>query len=408
MAVIRIDRLQKLYGEVLAVSDVSLEVESGEVLGLLGPSGCGKTTTLRCVAGLETTSGGTIQLGGKVMDSPSVRVPAERRGVGMVFQSYALWPHMTVAKNVEFPLGYVDSVTKSQRPAKVKAALDAVGLDGYAARYPGELSGGQQQRVAVARAIASEPAVLLFDEPLSNLDAKLRNRVRLELKVLLRRLDATALYVTHDQKEAMALCDRIAVMSNGVVRQIGTPEEVYEHPADTFVAAFVGDTNIVPFDPVGTVGSGSRVGVLLGGRRFLVEQGQVPGDGSRGGYAVLRPEDLSLNRTIEDADGWQGAVAEKLYLGSYVQYLVTLDGTDVQLTVDERGSFDVGDRCFVTPRMDRVVWLEHDQAEDLPETGQPVPGPEAELSREPRSGSTSGAESDGPRRLDHAVGGEAR
>lgn len=367
MSVIRVEGLQKMYGPVAAVDDVHLEVGRGEVVGLLGPSGCGKTTTLRCIAGLEMPTAGTIELAGRIVDSPSGRVAPEKRGVGMVFQSYALWPHMTVYKNVEFPLGYAPSIAKSDSREKVRAALEAVGLEGLEHRYPGELSGGQQQRVAVARAIASEPAVLLFDEPLSNLDAKLRNRVRIELKVLLRRLDATAVYVTHDQKEAMALCDRIAVMSKGVVRQIGSPEEVYAHPADVFVAAFVGDTNIIPFEPLPESeeqGDGSRVPVRLAGQDFLIERGRLPGDGRHGGYAVLRPEEVSLSRSpVQGSPAWEGVVTERLYLGAYVQYLVAVRGSDVQLTVDSRGeAFDVGDACLATPTTDRFVWIHETDA----------------------------------------------
>ena len=361
MSVIRVSGLQKLYGDIVAVSDVDLEVEQGEVVGLLGPSGCGKTTTLRCIAGLETPSDGTIELAGRVVDSPTGRVPAEKRGVGMVFQSYALWPHMTVAKNVEFPLGYTQSIAKKNRSDRVRATLDAVGLTGYEERYPGELSGGQQQRVAVARAIAPEPAVLLFDEPLSNLDAKLRNHVRIELKVLLRRLDATAVYVTHDQREAMSLCDRIAVMEGGVVRQIGTPEEIYEHPADVFVSDFVGDTNVLPYAPTtdDQPRTGSHLLVTLAGRDFAVEQGQLPEDGRTGGHAAIRPEDIDLRSSAPDeAVGWDGVIVERLYLGAFVQYLVGIRGTDVRLTVDHRGgAFDVGDHCFAVPDQTRFVWI---------------------------------------------------
>jgi ABC-type Fe3+/spermidine/putrescine transport system ATPase subunit len=360
MSVIRVRGLSKAYSDVPAVRHVDLEVGQGEVVGLLGPSGCGKTTTLRCIAGLETPSGGTIELAGKVVDSADTRVPAEKRGVGMVFQSYALWPHMTVAKNVEFPLGYAAGVPRKERGRRVQEALAAVGLEGLGGRYPGELSGGQQQRVAVARAIVSEPAVLLFDEPLSNLDAKLRNRVRVELKMLLRRLDATAVYVTHDQREAMSLCDRIAVMHGGVVRQIGTPEEIYEHPADIFVSDFVGDTNIFAFEPVPETERtrDGRPVIRLAGHLFVAEPGQFPSTDS--GHAAIRPEDIILHATrVESTGGWEGTVVERLYLGAFVQYVVGIRGAEAQLTVDAtRGEvFEVGDTCFAVPRVDKFVWI---------------------------------------------------
>jgi ABC-type Fe3+/spermidine/putrescine transport system ATPase subunit len=365
MSVIRVRGLNKAYTDVPAVRHVDLEVGQGEVVGLLGPSGCGKTTTLRCIAGLETPSGGTIELAGKVVDSPDVRVPAEKRGVGMVFQSYALWPHMTVEKNVEFPLGYAAHVPRKDRGRRVQDALAAVGLEGLGGRYPGELSGGQQQRVAVARAIVSEPAVLLFDEPLSNLDAKLRNRVRVELKMLLRRLDATAVYVTHDQREAMSLCDRIAVMHGGIVRQIGTPEEIYEHPADVFVSDFVGDTNIFAFEPVPEHErrGDSRTLIRLAGHTFVAEPGQFPATDS--GHAAIRPEDITLHAAPTGSTGaWEGTVVERLYLGAFVQYVIGLRGSDAQLTVDaRRETFDVGDTCFAVPRVDRFVWIP-DSVED--------------------------------------------
>lgn len=378
MSVIRVSGLRKLYGDVVAVDTVDLQVAQGEVLGLLGPSGCGKTTTLRCIAGLEHPSGGEIELAGQIVDGPGIRVPAEKRGVGMVFQSYALWPHMTVAKNVEFPLGYAAKTPKGDRPARVHDALTAVGLEDFAARFPGELSGGQQQRVAVARAIVSEPAVLLFDEPLSNLDAKLRNRVRIELKVLLRRLDATAVYVTHDQREAMSLCDRIAVMHGGVVRQIGTPEEIYERPRDVFVSDFVGDTNIFTVDGLAPVGHQSNVDrglrrVMIAGHPFVLDSEQLPAEPERG-HAAIRPEDVALVRTVPaDACGaWPGTVIERLYLGAFVQYIVDIDGTDARLTVDSRGErFDVGDACLAVPRQEKFVWIAGPDSLDATVTAAP-------------------------------------
>ena len=318
MSILSVRGLTKTFEgneHVLAVDGLDLTLERGEVLGLLGPSGCGKTTTLRCIAGLETPSAGTITLNGKmVVDGSIAYVPTEKRDLGMVFQSYALWPHLTVYENVEFPLIY-SGVGKAARAGKIQASLEAVGLEALGARYPGELSGGQQQRVAVARAIVAEPSLVLFDEPLSNLDARLRNRVRIELKILLSRLNMTALYVTHDQGEAMALCDRIAVMSGGKILQIGTPEQVYETPSHLLVAQFLGDANILPFGPRRQRACRHRrrdvhrPGAGRGAQRQGGITARAPGDHARaarrwvrlGGHADRTPVSRFVCRTSGDA-----------------------------------------------------------------------------------------------------------
>lgn len=249
---LKLSNLKKAYaterGKVGAVEGVDFEVAAGEVFALLGPSGCGKTTTLRCIAGLEVPDAGEIRIGERVLfsDTAKLIVPIHKRGVGMVFQSYAIWPHMTVYDNVAFPLvrgGF--RVPKAEVKKRVLKALDLVQLEGFADRPAPLLSGGQQQRVALARALVYEPEVLLLDEPLSNLDAKLRQGMRLELRELVTRLQVTTVFVTHDQEEALVLADRIAVMHNGLLKQVGTPREIYLRPANGFVAQFVGDTNII-------------------------------------------------------------------------------------------------------------------------------------------------------------------
>ncbi|GIW24042.1 ABC transporter ATP-binding protein [Meiothermus sp.] len=232
---LEIEGLTKRFGETIAVDNLSLTVPAGQLLTLLGPSGCGKTTTLRMVAGLEIPDGGHIRLGTQDI----TELPAYRRGLGMVFQSYALFPHMSVFENVAYGLKN-RGLAASEVARRVEAALQRVGLGGLGARPPHTLSGGQQQRVAVARALVLEPPLLLFDEPLSNLDAKLRRSVRTELRALQQELGITALYVTHDQEEALALSDLIAVMNAGRLQQLGTPEEVYRYPANPFVASFIG------------------------------------------------------------------------------------------------------------------------------------------------------------------------
>src|SRR5689334_3489649 len=240
-----VDHLRKSFlAGIQAVDDVSFRIGAGEIVALLGPSGCGKTTSLRCVAGLEHPTGGTIRIGGTVVSAPEqgVLVPPRRRNIGMVFQSYAVWPHMTVRQNVAYPLRHRD-VKRTERDRKVDEALALVGLSDYAERAVVSLSGGQMQRVALARSLVYQPQLLLLDEPLSNLDANLRLRLRDDLRAIIKRTGVTALYVTHDQAEAVVLGDRIGVMREGKLLQIGPPSEIYNRPVDLFVASFTGATN---------------------------------------------------------------------------------------------------------------------------------------------------------------------
>src|SRR4051812_24542282 len=272
------------YGDAAAVDGVSFTVARGEHVTLLGPSGCGKTTTLRAIAGLETPTGGSIRIGGQTMFSAAEKrnIPAEKRGVSMVFQSYAIWPHMTVFDNVAYGLR-VRKVPSAEVAANVERVLDMVQMRGYADRPSSKLSGGQQQRVAVARAIAFSPNVLLFDEPLSNLDAKLRAEMRVELRELQRRLDITSLYVTHDQEEALAISDRVIVMNHGVIEQIGSPEDIYDRPSSRFVADFVGSANMI----AGRVqGSGPNDTLLFETQGGSVLSIAVPPGDRRDGTAV--------------------------------------------------------------------------------------------------------------------------
>jgi ABC-type Fe3+/spermidine/putrescine transport system ATPase subunit len=243
---IEVTDLRIQYGPVVAVHDVSFAVQPGEQLTLLGPSGCGKTTTLRALAGLERPSAGTIRIGGRVVYSSAdhIDIPAEKRGLSMVFQSYAIWPHMTVFDNVAYGLR-VRKRPRAEIETRVRESLDLVQMGAFAARRASQLSGGQQQRVALARAIAFSPPVLLFDEPLSNLDAKLRADMRIELRELQHRLGVTSVYVTHDLEEALAMSDRIVVMRDGVIEQAGTPTDIYARPRNRFVADFVGSSNLV-------------------------------------------------------------------------------------------------------------------------------------------------------------------
>src|SRR5215212_2876553 len=278
-----IEHLTKIFsGSVKAVDDVSLLIEPGELVSFLGPSGCGKTTTLNCVAGLEHPDQGVIRVGDFVMTDTSrnISLQPEERGLGMVFQSYALWPHMTVADNVGFGLR-IAKFPSDQIKRRVDDILELVGLGSMGARYPFQLSGGQQQRVALARAVVTEPRLLLLDEPLSNLDAKVREQARAWLREIQKRLGITTVYVTHDQAEALAMSDKIAVMYAGRVQQFATPQEVYEHPASRFVAEFIGATSFL---------KGTVVEALPDGARVRLPDGSVL-SAQRGATTVPRPGD---------------------------------------------------------------------------------------------------------------------
>jgi iron(III) transport system ATP-binding protein len=303
----------KRYGTVAAVDDVSFTVEPGTLVTLLGPSGCGKTTTLRLVAGLEIATEGQILIGG----ADVTRLSAADRDVSMVFQSYALFPHMNVIDNVAYGPS-VQGQPKEKAREMAREKLELVGLKGYDERLPSELSGGQQQRVAVARALTLEPQVLLFDEPLSNLDAKLRRRVREDIRDLQRDLNLTVVYVTHDQQEALAVSDRVIVMSNAKIAQAGSPRELYESPVSLFVADFMGDSNIVDAT-VEKVADGiatARVGDVS---LQLPARSLTPGPAK----VAIRPEALALTLAPTGGPALPGKIAKAAYLGTHMEYTVT-------------------------------------------------------------------------------------
>jgi iron(III) transport system ATP-binding protein len=308
------------YGAVEAVADFSLELQPGEFVSLLGPSGCGKTTTLRMIAGFMPPSDGTIEMDGEVISSPSGVVPPERRRMSMIFQSYAIWPNMTVGENVGFGL-QVRKLPRAEIERRVDKILDVVQMRGLKDRYPAELSGGQQQRVALARAIVVEPEILLLDEPLSNLDANLREEMRFEIRRLHDEFKITTVYVTHDQSEAMVTSDRIVVMNKGRIEQVDPPQVLYGRPKSRFVAGFIGRTNFVE---------------------------------RNGSTYSLRPQSIGLSVAKPAANGVEAEVVDRAYLGEHWDYQVRPlgDGKPLRVSTGPNAIFEIG----------RRVWLEIDPA----------------------------------------------
>ena len=320
------DLVVRYAADVIAVNGVSFTVGRGEHVTLLGPSGCGKTTTLRTIAGLETPSGGSIHIDGRAMFAAASRtnVMAEQRGVSMVFQSYAVWPHMTVFDNVAYGLR-VRKQSKTDIKENVDRALGLVQMRHLADRAASKLSGGQQQRVALARAIAFSPTVVLFDEPLSNLDAKLRAEMRVELRELQRRLGITSVYVTHDQEEALAISDRVIVMNVGVIEQIGTPEEIYNRPRNRFVADFVGSANLIKGRVLGAAGAGGVIDFEAAGGQVLkaVAIGALTGKETE---VAVRTAYIDTGAGNPGDNQVAGVVRRRMFHGDFVQYVVDCAG----------------------------------------------------------------------------------
>jgi iron(III) transport system ATP-binding protein len=334
---IQVKQLRKDYwlrdGRVQAVDGVDFEVVEGEIFMLLGASGCGKTTTLRCVAGLEIPDGGEICLGGEVVFGNNGRtsVPVYQRGVGMVFQSYAIWPHLTVFENVAYPLVYgLFKIAKSEVKPRVRKVLSLVGLDGFEDRPAPLLSGGQQQRIALARALAYEPKVLLLDEPLSNLDAKLRAEMRVEIRRLIKDLKLTSLYVTHDQEEALVLADRIAVMAAGKIIQTGKPREIYSKPENNLVASFIGTANLLRGSIAGCPSKGdgsvsSPIGALYCSLPASVRAGQQV-------TLMFRPEDVVVKSgaALSCENTFPGIVEQSVFLGGRFQCELSINSVKIR------------------------------------------------------------------------------
>ena len=342
MQTIRLVNVSKYYGSFKAVDALTFDVAAGELATLLGPSGCGKTTTLRLIAGLERADEGEIWVGDQLVSSAErgVFVAPEKRGMGMVFQSYALWPHMTVYENVAYPLKR-HKVAAGAIPKRVSAALDLVGMAGFHDRPAPLLSGGQAQRVALARALVFDPDVLLLDEPLSNLDARLREEMRFELRLLQSRLGVTSIFVTHDQAEAMVMSDRTIVMSAGRIEQMGPPGEVYDHPATQFVMDFLGQVNHVP-GRVQRGPAGEWVAIVpAAGRSVLPLAANRPWRDGQEIVVAFRPQDVALRPADTETD-WLGAVQTVAYLGTHYEYVIRLGETDLRVTGPVQSALRVG------------------------------------------------------------------
>ncbi len=348
MAKLIMHELAMTYGDVVAVQSLNLELEKGEFVSLLGPSGCGKTTTLRMIAGFMKPTGGTIEMDGRIISSPSHMVQPEHRQMSMIFQSYAIWPNMTVRENVAFGLK-LRRLPADQVKRKVGEILEVVQLSHLIDRYPAELSGGQQQRVALARAIVVQPAVLLLDEPLSNLDASLREEMRYEIRRLHDEFRITTVYVTHDQGEAMVTSDRIAVMNQGRIEQVGTPHEIYDAPATRFVASFIGRTNLLHGKVCGS-------NIEFGGFAMPVAKLQHSQPLNGDVLFSLRPQAINVHRQPPaQTNGCcyvAGRIVQRGYLGEYWDYMVEPESSGKALRV-------------VSPpklafKADEPVWLEID------------------------------------------------
>jgi iron(III) transport system ATP-binding protein len=340
----------------LAVSGLDFTVPEGKLFTLLGPSGCGKTTTLRMIAGLERPSEGRLEIAGQVVfdSATGAFAPANKRPIGMVFQSYAIWPHMSVVENVAFPLTVGDhKPTRAEARSRALKMLDLVGLADEADRPATAISGGQQQRVALARALVREPSVLLLDEPLSNLDAQLRERMRSEIRLVQQQLGITAVYVTHDQSEALAISDLIMIMDKGAIVETGLPQQIYRYPQAEFTANFIGVANAID----GTVASSDASGLVIRAAAGTMRAAAIPE--LRAGDAVrvfVRPENIELSRRRHGDDDWAGVVRFSIYQGDCWDYTVEVAGHDVRVRVHkERLDLGHGDPIHLRPSASEAV-----------------------------------------------------
>ena len=368
MAEVTVKNLRKEYGDFVALEGIDFSVADGEFVTLLGPSGCGKTTTLRLIAGLLAPDGGTVWVGDREVASKRSSLPPDKRNMGMVFQSYAVWPHLDVSANVAYGLK-VRGMSSSQASGRVEEALGLVKLSGLGDRYPGQLSGGQQQRVALARSLAIEPDILLLDEPLSNLDAKLREDMRFELKEIQRRTGITTVYVTHDQAEAMALSDRVIIMNDGQIEQVDSAWRIYQRPQSRFVADFVGTSNFFDGEVTSVESAARRCVVRLKDGVEITAVYEVDVKVGDRAKVLVRPEDITVGDSVDSAvNRFDGVVGRTTYLGPYIDYEVEVANQPIRVQSGSRTFVDEGqlvtlsveaESCFVLPRDEKASGEPH-------------------------------------------------
>jgi iron(III) transport system ATP-binding protein len=346
---LKINHVTKRFDDFVAIDDISVEIREGEFIAILGPSGCGKTTLLRIIAGFIEPSSGVVKLGDKIFFDGQKTIPVENRNLGMVFQSFALWPHMNVREHIEFPLKNKHNrhLDKYLREEFINKALDSTGLRELSNRLPGELSGGQRQRVALARAIVSKPDILLMDEPLSSLDAELKITMRKEIQDIHKSIGTTIIYVTHDQNEALAMADRIIIMKDGRIEQIGTPEEVYKNPKTEFSASFVSKCNMLK-------GEWKNDVFYLNNGNTHLDRGNIDSYFVEKNIYPVRPEEFEIVSCDSNGNGIEGVITNKQYNGREIHYTVRVNEDEYNIYAQSATRMDIGERATLLVKKEKV------------------------------------------------------